>query len=204
MESIIAGLAGKALGGKSHEKKTEPAAHSRTTRYVSTATTLQAEHPELFAAILEEGAELRAGTKAEPRNEGAEEERARITSGQGRFAPRARGPHRSPDVRWHHYRARGRGLVIEAEKAKRVLHLKAITDDAPRAGDACRGARARGSPPSMTHCPLEERCKRAWDRDPKLRAEFGDRLRELSGFQQGRGQGQRKDIAPGLKGRSLS
>ena len=80
--------------------------------------------------------------------------------------------------------------MIEAENAKRVLHLKAIDDDAPR-------------PVTHAVAPELEAAAAADDALPArraLQARLGSRsetagrvrrsVRELSGFQQGRGQGQ--------------
>lgn len=82
-------------------------------------------------------------------------------------------------------------MVIAAENAKRVLHLKHIKDDAPPPV-AHAVAPDREAPAADDALPLEERCKLAWDRDPNLRAEFGDRFESYLAFSKAEEKGRVK------------
>jgi len=177
LESIIAGLAGKALGGKSTMRKTEPATAAQPA--ILDRDTLEAEHPELFATIVEEGRAVAFGLgetkgRAEGYREGAEEERARIKAVK---AVLLRG-HEDLIERLMFDGVTGgpeaAALVIEAEKSKHVLHLKAIKDDAPRPVTHAVAPEQEAAAAADAALPLEDRCKREWDGDPKLRTEFGD------------------------------
>ena len=92
LESIIAGLAGKSLGGKTMKKiDAAPAAQPA----ILDRETLAAEHPELFAAIVEEGRAVAFGLgETKGRVEGPRGRRSR----SGPASRRSR-PFRSPDTR---------------------------------------------------------------------------------------------------------
>lgn len=178
LESIIAGLAGKSLGGKTM-RKTEPATAGQTAPL--DRATLEAANPELLAAILEEGraAGFAAG-RAEGWANGAEEgiakgleiERTRIKAVKAVSLPGHEGLIERLMFDGTTTGPEAAAMVIEAENGKRVLHLKHITDDAPR--PVAHAVAPDQQVPADDALPLEERCKREWDRDPKLRAEFGD------------------------------
>jgi ClpP class serine protease len=179
LESIIAGLAGKSRG-KTMPKITEAAQAAKTYTRADRAD-FAAEHPELFAEFKKDEDEAFALGKAEGKTKGAEEERARIKAVKAvllagheglieglMFDGKTTGPEAA-------------ALVIEAERSKRTLHLKAMREDAPPPVAHSVAPQGEGAP-SDAALPLDERCKRAWDRDPNLRAEFGDRFETYLAF----------------------
>lgn len=180
LESIIAGLAGKSLGGKTM-RKTEAVPAAQTA--VLDRETLAAEHPELLKSIIDEGFELgKSFGLVEGFADGAKSEMARIKAVKAVSLPGHEGlidclmfdgTTTGPDAA---------ALVIEAENKKRVLHLKAIKDDAPRPVTHAVAPELEAAAAADAALPLEDRCKRAWDRDPNLRAEFGDRYESYLAF----------------------
>jgi capsid assembly protease len=183
LESIIAGLAGKSLGGKTMRKITEAASAAQP---VLTREILAAEHPELLEAILEEGRregyQGLANDTLEAHVRGANEECARIKAVKAVLLPGHEdlierlmfdGQTTGPEAA---------ALVIEAENGKRVLHLKAIKDDAPPPVAHAVAPGREAAAAADAALPLEERCKRTWDHDPNLRAEFGDRFESYLAF----------------------
>jgi ClpP class serine protease len=180
LESIIAGLAGKSLRGNTM-RKTEPATAAQPPTI--DRDTLATNNPELLATLLEEGrGEAFEAGRTEGWAEGALHERTRIKAVKAVSLPGHEGLIDRLMFDGATTGPEAAGMVIEAENAKRVLHLKAMADDAPRpvahtvAPDPHAGAAADAA------LPLEERCKRAWDRDANLRAEFGGRLESYLAF----------------------
>ena len=179
LESVIAGLAGNQLRGKAM-RKTEPAAPAAQPATLDRET-LAAEHPELFAAIVEEGRALAFGLgETKGRAAGAEEERARIMAVKAVSLPGHEGLIDCLMFDGQTTGPEAARLVIEAENAKRVLHLKHHVADAPP--PVTHAVAPDLETPPDAALPLEERCKLAWDRDPKLRAEFGDNFGSYLAF----------------------
>lgn len=160
-----------AMGGAAAEAA--PAAKPPYTR-----ADFAAEYPQLYADFEKDGDEAFSLGK----KEGAEHERARIQAVKAVSLPGHEGLIERLMFDGTTTGPEAAALVIAAENAKRKQHLQAIADDAPRpvahavAPDLEAGATADAA------LPLEERCKRAWDRDPKLRAEFGDRYESYLAF----------------------
>ena len=181
LESIIAGLAGTSVRGNPMRTKTEPATAVQPPAL--DRETLAAEHPQLLAAVLNEGHEqgFEQG-RAEGLTAGAEAERTRIKAVKAVLLPGHEGlierlmfdgTTTGPDAA---------ALVIEAENGKRVLHLKHIAADAPPPVAHAVAPDPQAAAAADAALPLEERCKLAWDRDPSLRAEFGDRYESYLAF----------------------
>lgn len=177
LESIISSFGGKTMRKVASETTTavQPAFLDRKT--------LEEAYPELLAEVLNEGHERGVDEgRAAGITAGAEKERARIKAVKAVLLPGHEGlierlmfdgSTTGPDAA---------AMVIEAENAKRVLHLKHIKDDAPP--PVAHAVAPDPAPAAIAEAdlPLEERCKRAWDRDPKLRAEFGDRFESYVAF----------------------
>lgn len=183
LESIIAGLAGKSLGGKTMRKiEVAPAAAAQPLD----RETLAAEYPQLLAAVLNEGHEQ---GRAEGLSAGAEAERARIKAVKGQTLPG-----HEPLIERLMFDGKTTGpeaaaLVIGAENEKRVLHLKAHRDDAPKPVTHAVAPDLEAAANADAALPLEERCKRAWERDPNLRAEFGERFESYLAFSRAEAKG---------------
>jgi ClpP class serine protease len=185
LESIIAGLAGKSARGNTMRTKTEPATAAQPP--VLDRETLAAAYPELLESIQEEG---RAVGREEGRGmgfedgwaKGIEAERGRIKAVKAVSLPGHEGLIERLMFDGTTTGPEAAVLVLAAENGKRTLHLKAIKDDAPPPVTHAVAPDLESAAASDTALPLEERCKRAWDRDPKLRAEFGDRYESYLAF----------------------
>ena len=162
LESIIAGLAGTSLGGKTMRKinvATTPAAAAQPP--ILDRATLAAEYPELFAAILEEG---RHDGEKKGRAAGAEDERARIQAVKAVSLPGHEALIERLMFDGKHYRAGGRG------PGDRRRERQAQT--AP-AGDRRRRAQAGGACPGAGSSGVRGRCRSAARR--ALQARVGSR-----------------------------
>lgn len=183
LESIIAGLAGTSPGGKTMRSKTtpEPAPGVAGSPPKLDRDTLAAEHPELLAEIVEEAkaAGFEAGREAGWKS-GAEHERTRIMNVKAAALPGHEALIESLMFDGVTDGPKASAAVIEAERSKRVLHLRQLSEDAPRPVAHAVAPDLEAAPDAAL--PLEERCKRAWDSDPKLRAEFGDRYEAYLAF----------------------
>jgi ClpP class serine protease len=173
LEEVIAGLAGSTQGDirMSGKPNGAPAAEQPGIN----RDYLNANHGELVTAILNEGRTL-----------GATAERERIqavlaqalpgheTLVQGlAFDGKTTGPEAAV-------------AVLTAERGTRKDTLQALLTESPPplpqpAGDPAKGESA---------LPLEERCKAKWDRDPALRAEFGDSYATYLAYEKGITSGQ--------------
>jgi capsid assembly protease len=174
LESII-----KSLGVKTMRTKTEPAAQPP----VLDRATLAAEHPELLATVLNEGhAQGFDQGRAEGLTAGADAECARIQAVKAVSLPGHEGLIDRLMFDGTTTGPEAAVLVLEAENGKRKLHLRAIADDAPRPVAHAVAPDVEAAATADAALPLEERCKRAWDRDPNLRAEFGDRYESYVAF----------------------
>ncbi|MDQ3562853.1 MAG: S49 family peptidase [Pseudomonadota bacterium] len=199
LEKVIAGLTGKSnLRGKlmatnNDQASVAPAADhpERMTReFVAT------NHPELLAALLEEGRTegLKQGL-TEGLDAGAEIERGRIQAVKAVSLPGHEaliealmfdGKTSGPDAA---------GRVIEAEKVKRDARLQAIAADAPKSvPHAVAPVSGEAADASL---PLEERCKRAWERDPELRGEFRDNFKAYLAWSKAEAAGTAKVLRRG-------
>jgi capsid assembly protease len=185
LESIIAGLAGTSVRGNTMRTKTEPAPAAQTSAL--TREILAAEHPALLDAILDEG---RAAGYEEGRNrgrlegaiEGGQHEQDRIKAVKAVLLPGHEGLIERLMFDGTTTGPEAAALVIAAENEQRVLHLKAHRDDAPPPVAHAVAPDPQATAAADAALPLEERCKRAWDRDPNLRAEFGDRYESYLAF----------------------
>jgi ClpP class serine protease len=184
LESIIAGLAGTSVRGNTMRTKTEPATAAQPAAPpVLDRNTLAGEHPELFKAVFEEG-ELAGFEDGKIKGwvAGAEQERARIKAVKAVSLPGHEGLIERLMFDGTTTGPEAAALVIGAENERRVLHLKAHRDDAPPPVAHAVAPDPQATAAADAALPLEERCKRAWDRDPKLRAEFGDRYESYLAF----------------------
>jgi ClpP class serine protease len=190
LESVIASLAGNQIGGKSMNKQLTATAAPAADQPFLDRKTLAAAYPELLAEVIEEGraAGFAAG-KTEGKVEGAGYERDRIKAVRAVLLPGHEGlietlmfdgKTNGPDAA---------ARIIEAEKGKRQLHLRAIAEDgAPRVPHAVTPDRETADP----SFPIEERCKREWDRDAGLRAEFGDNFNSYLAYSRANEKGRVK------------
>jgi signal peptide peptidase SppA len=124
-------------------------------------TTLEAEHPQLFA-------ELRDTFRAE----GAAAESARIQSVEAvalaghealiaslKFDGKTSGPQAAEKV-------------LAAEKSLRASAAASLQADAPQPAKPAAAPSVEAAAAEDTSLPVEERCKARWERDPKVRGEF--------------------------------
>jgi ClpP class serine protease len=191
LESIIAGLAGKSVRGNTM-RKTEPATAAESP--LLDRKTLEAAYPELLATVLEEGraSGFEAGKEAgktEGWAAGAQHERARVKAVKAVSLPGHEGLIDRLMFDGTTTGPEAAAMVIEAENAKRQLHLQAIANDAPPPVAHAVAPELEAGPAADAALPLEDRCKRAWDRDPKLRAEFGDRYESYLAFSRAEAKG---------------
>jgi signal peptide peptidase SppA len=125
---------------------------------------LKEKHPELAKALIDEG--FAAGSAAE--RERIQSVEAQVLPGHEdlikglKFDGKTTGPQAAV-------------AVLAAEKAKKGKALENLRADAPAPAPAAAsetGDPDAGRQGADATAPLEERCKQAWDRDAKLRAEF--------------------------------
>jgi capsid assembly protease len=191
LESIIAGLAGKSLGGKIMRKIDVAPVAAQVP--VLDREMLAAEHPELLAAILEEGRVVAFGLgETKGRAAGAEDERARIKAVKAVSLPGHEGLIERLMFDGKTTGPEAAVLVLGAENANRQLHLRAIANDAPRPVAHAVAPDREAAAVADAALPLEERCKRAWDGDPNLRAEFGERFESYLAFSRAEDKGRVK------------
>lgn len=175
-ESVLSRLAGaarrpasgramgvrSAMGAVGMTDKSKPAAMEIT------ADTIKSEHPDVHAAIRGEGYE--AG-KAEGREAGAAAERARILGVEAQALP-------GHEALIAQLKADGKTTpeqaavqVLQAERGRAQARLDTRRDIDAKLPDIGRKA-ADGGGQSLASLTFEERCKREFDGDPKLQAEF--------------------------------
>ena len=189
LESIITGLAGS-LGGKSMRKldvATTQAAAAQPP--MLDRASLEAEHSELVAEIREEG--RRAGQEA-GWTQGAEHERERIKAVKAVSLPGHEGLIERLMFDGTTTGPEAAVLVLAAENETRKQRLRAIADDAPPPVTHAVAPDLEAAANADAALPLEERCKRAWDRDPNLRAEFGDQYESYLAFSRADAKGRVK------------
>lgn len=129
---------------------------------------LAAQHPELLQALLAEGAAA-----------GASAERARIQAVEAQALPghdaliatlKADGKTTGPEAA---------AAVLAAERTLRGKAAAQLASDAPQPVAAAAApvvdaaAQAAAAAQAEAGLPVEDRCKAQWERDPKVRAEFG-------------------------------
>lgn len=170
IEEVIAGLAGA---------KAVPPAHNPIIKGATMdLQQLRAAHPDLCAALVEEG--RLAGFEA-----GATAERTRILDVEGQALPghekliaqlKADGKTTGPMAAV---------AVLNAERAVAANRSEQLAADAPKpvAHAAAPDAAAEAAAAAAVDASLsvEERCKAAWDADPKVRAEYGS-LQDYTAF----------------------
>lgn len=199
LESIIAGLAGNSVRGNTM-RKTETATVAQapdrgpevSAVFVKEALAdgYDVEHPGLLAAILTAGFKNGKETGfVDGCNAGAESERDRIKAVKAVSLPGHEGLIERLMFDGKTTGPEAAAMVIAAENGKRTLHLKAIKDDAPPPVAHAVAPEAVAAAAADAALPLEDRCKRAWDRDPNLRAEFGDRYESYLAFSRAEAKG---------------
>lgn len=161
LEEVIAGLAGS--------KTSKPANPTHLKGPTMNLEELRAAHPDLCAALVEEG--RTAGLTA-----GAEQERTRILAIQSQ----AKGfPGHEELIAG--FIADGKTTeaeaavgILNAERGKADARAKALVADAPKPATHAAAESDLGSGAEAdAGKPVEERAKAKWDSDEKVRAEFG-------------------------------
>ena len=184
LENVIAGLAGNKHNG---------------VRNMATQTTrefLATDNPELLASLIEEGriAGFDQG-RAEGLTAGAESERARIQAVKAASLPGHEALIEALMFDGTTTGAQAAAKVIEAEREKRGARLQAIASDAPNSVPHAVAPASDGAVDASL--PIEERCKRAWDRDPEVRAEFRDNFKAYLAFSKAEAGGRAKILRRG-------
>lgn len=170
LENVIAGLTGKTQ--KYGVKLMATNEHEAPVALAITRDYLAANHPELLAALLTEGFEQGQdlGNKA-----GADAERARIKAVKAVGLPGHETLIETLMFDGVTSADQAAGLVIEAERSKLASRLQSIAADAPKSVPHAVAPTSDGA--ADANLPIDERCKRAWDRDPELRGEFRDNFK---------------------------
>jgi hypothetical protein len=154
MEEVIAGLAGK--------QQSKPATQTHFKGTAMDLNELRAAHPDLCAALLEEG-----------RTIGATAERQRIADIEAQTLP-------GHEALLAQFKADGvttgpmaAVAILQAERSANQTRAASLKADAPA---PVAHAAAPVIETEAADLPLEERAKAAWDKDEKLRAEFGGKF----------------------------
>lgn len=189
LEKVITGLAGnKHYGVKTmaiEETKEAPTAPVITREHLAT------NHPELCAALREEGRQegLEQGS-AEGHYAGSEYERARIKAVKAAALPGHEALTEEMMFDGTTTGPQAAERVIEAERSKRGARLQAIAADAPTPVPHAVAPDAEAQ--ADAHLPIEERCQRAWDREPALREEFRDNFKAYLSWSKAESEGKAK------------
>lgn len=156
LEEVIAGLAGS--------KSPKPANPTYLKGTAMNLEELRAAHPDLCAALVEEG--RTAGLTA-----GAAQERQRILDVEAQALP-------GHEKLIAQFKADGTTTgpmaavaILAAERSANAGRAAAINADAP--APVAHAAAPAGEPQFDASAPIEERAKAAWDADASLRSEFG-------------------------------
>lgn len=161
LEEVIAGLAGK--------QNPKPAPIPTMKGNAMTLEELRAAHPELCAALVEEG-----------RTDGAAAERQRILDVEAQAMPghealiaalKADGKTTGPEAAIQ---------VLAAERAVVAGRARTIGEDAP--APVPHAAAPEDRAVAADSLPVEERAKSKWDADAALRAEFGNSFETYLAF----------------------
>lgn len=116
------------------------------------------------------------------RNEAAEQERERIRAVEANALPgheklitelKFDGKTTGPEAAQ---------AVLTAEKTKRERVLANLKGDAPAPVPDVPEPAPTNAAAEEANLPLEDRCKKQWDRDPGLRAEFSGKFENFVGF----------------------
>lgn len=132
-----------------------------------TIETIRAEHPDIAQALIDEGV-----------SRGADAERERIRAVQDQLVP----GHEAliEELKWDGKTSGPEAAVkvLAADKAYREKVAKDMDSDAPNPPPQEELTEA-----STESLPVEERCRRKWDADPKLRAEFFDNFERYVAYE---------------------
>jgi hypothetical protein len=153
---------------------------------------LNANHASLVAEILAEG---RNAGVAEGRTAGAEAERARIKDVEAQSMPGHEQLIAGLKYDGKTTAAEAAVQVLAAEKATLAGVNKDLKADAPNAAAAsptATGDRADQEAAAEAQLPPEERAKKRWDRDERLRAEYGDDFKAYMAFEKANAAGRVK------------
>lgn len=187
LEDVLAGLAGRERGGAAAHplsaagapRAQEEIAMSETQTGTPASTPkpapltvahVRAEAPEVATALIEEG---RAAGHAAGLTEGAAAERTRVAAiedaalpGHGDLVIKAKAEGMAPETFL--------AAMVAAEKSKRQGALASMQTGAGEAPLIPPQMETGSASSTSEGAPLEQRAKATWDRDPALRAEFGD------------------------------
>lgn len=179
-ESVLSRLAGaarrpasgramgvrSAMGAVGMTDKSKPAAMEIT------ADTIRSERPDVHAAIRAEGYEAgKAAGRAEGAEDGAKAERARILGVEQQALPGHEALIAQLKADGKTSPAEAAVQVLQAEKGRARSQLDARREADGKLPDLPVRASDGGGQP-LAGLPFEERCKREFEADPKLQAEF--------------------------------
>lgn len=134
---------------------------------------LEKNHPELVKALRDEG--FAAGASAERQR--IKDVEAQALPGHDKLITELKfdGKTTGPEAATR---------VLAAENAKLAGIRNDLNADAPKPAAASPSATGEHPDPDAdAGLPLEERCKRKWDKDAKLRAEYGDNYADYLAFE---------------------
>lgn len=154
MEEVIAGMAGK--------QQPKPSTSNHIKGSAMNLEELRAAHPDLCAELLEEG-----------RTIGATAERQRIADIEAQILPGHEALLAEMKLDGNTTGPEAAVRILQAERNANQIRAASLKADAPL---PVAHAAAPVDGESATDLPLEERAKAAWDKDEKLRAEFGGKF----------------------------
>lgn len=156
LEEVIAGLA-----GKQQLQQSKPATPHFSGAHAMNLDELRAAHPDLCAALVEEG-----------RIVGATAERARITDIESQALP-------GHEALIAQFKADGKTTgpeaavaILKAEREANATRAESFVADAPKPVPHADAPVGPSAAEDMTR-PVEERARAKWDADAGIRAEFG-------------------------------
>lgn len=166
--------------------------NDRTAPMTMTKETLQAEHPDVYKAIMDAG--IAQGEK-QGEQRGAQQERDRIKAVEDQAMP---GHQALIDTLKFDGKTSGPEAamaVLAAEKSKRKAtlgNLKADADDS-KAGDLPPDdPQSKPKASQDDNLSAEEKQKKAWDGDADLRAEFSENFNAYKAYENAAGRGDAK------------
>ncbi len=182
IEEVIAGLAGK------QQAKPATLLNHPKGSVMHTVAELKAAHPDLCAALVEEG--RTAGLTA-----GAEAERNRIMAVESQALP----GHADLIARLK-YDGNTTGpeaavQVLNAERAKNSARADAISADAPKPVANATAPQDRPLPENDPSLSNDERIKAKWESSADLQAEFGGIFAAFAAFEKANGAGKVRVLA---------
>lgn len=131
---------------------------------------LKEKHPELFQAAYDEG---HSAGLAEGSSQGAENERARIKAVRAQSLPGHDALIERLAFDGETTGEQAAAAVLQAERELRASKQRARREDAADLNDVPTSVERDNPPPSEEPVSLEDKAKADWDRDAKLRADFG-------------------------------